>query len=30
VQGAELDYALNQIAKLTIGRGRLTGTFGSK
>jgi Raf kinase inhibitor-like YbhB/YbcL family protein len=29
-QGAELDDALNQIAKHTIGRGRLTGTFGIK
>lgn len=29
-QGAELDDALNQIAKHTIGRGRLTGTFGTK
>jgi Raf kinase inhibitor-like YbhB/YbcL family protein len=29
-QGAELGDALNQIAKHTIGRGRLTGTFGIK
>ena len=29
-QGAELNDALNQIARHTIGRGRLTGTFGIK
>lgn len=29
-QGAELNEALNQIAKHTIARGRLTGTFGVK
>ncbi|HEU5159298.1 MAG TPA: YbhB/YbcL family Raf kinase inhibitor-like protein [Streptosporangiaceae bacterium] len=29
-QGAELNDALNEIAKHTIGRGRLTGMFGTK
>lgn len=29
-EGAELNDALNQIAKHTIARGRLTGTFGVK